>query len=115
MRLMCKSKIHRARVTKVDVHYEGSIGIDAALLRKADILPYEMVQVVNVNTGARFETYAIKERSGSGAVALYGGAARLGKIGDILILLSYTMVNEVAAKKIRPTVVRVDSRNAIKR
>ena len=93
MRLLCKSKIHRARVKKCDIHYKGSIGLDKALLEAGDILPYEIVQVVNINTGVRFETYAIEEKRNSGIVALYGGAARLAKIGHMIIVMSSALLN----------------------
>lgn len=111
---MCKSKIHRARITKVDLHYEGSIGIDKDLLKAADIYPNEIVQVVNINNGSRFETYAIEEKSGSGIIGLYGAAAHLGKAGDIVIILSYTMTDDAQAKKLKLITVKVDSRNRIK-
>ncbi len=115
MRLMCKSKIHRARIKKVDMHYEGSIGIDKSIMAAADILPYEMVHVLNVTNGARFETYAITERQGSGVVALYGAAAHLGALDDIVIILTYALLDEKAAKTLKPGIVRVDSANRITR
>jgi len=110
-RMMCKSKIHRARLTKVNLHYEGSIGIDAALLKMADIRPGEIVQVVNVNNGARFETYAIEEKGGSGEIGLYGAAAHLGKIGDIIIILSYALMEDKESKDMLLKVVHVDPSN----
>ena len=113
--MMCKSKIHRARITKCDLHYEGSIGIDKALLKKADICPGEIVQVVNINNGARFETYAIEERSGSGNIGLYGAAAHLGKTGDLVIIFSYAFLEDKASKKHRLNVVRVDAKNRPKK
>jgi len=113
IRLMCKSKIHRVRITKLDLHYEGSIGIDTQLLKKADIYPGEIVQVVNVNNGARFETYAIKEAAGSGTIGLYGAAAHLGKVGDIIIILSYGLMDSKSARQHALKTVKVDSRNRI--
>jgi len=113
--MMCKSKIHRARITKSDLHYEGSIGIDKALLKKADIYPGEIVQVVNINNGVRFETYAIEERSGSGDIGLYGAAAHLGKAGDLVIIFSYAFLEDGASKKHRLNVVRVDAKNRPKK
>ncbi len=107
LREMCKSKIHRATITKVDLHYEGSIGIDKDLLTASDILPGEIVQVVNINNGARFETYAIEESAGSGAIGLYGAAAHLGKAGDLVIILTYAQVPEEELKNYRPRVVRI--------
>ena len=111
LRVMCKSKIHRARITKVDLHYEGSIGIDKTLLKKADICPGEIVQVVNINNGSRFETYAIEEDAGSGNIGLYGAAAHLGKAGDLIIILSNCLVEDEKAKDLKMKVVRVDSDN----
>jgi len=89
---MMKSKIHRARVTEVNIDYEGSITIDKRLMEEADILPYEQVQVLNVNNGARFSTYAIKGEADSGQICLNGAAARLVAKGDTVIILSYCHV-----------------------
>lgn len=111
LRMMCKSKIHRAVLTKVNLHYEGSIGIDKNLLKMADIHPGEIVQVVNVNNGARFETYAIEEKASSGEIGLYGAAAHLGKAGDIVIILSYALVEDKEAKALKVRVVRIGSNN----
>ncbi len=113
LRIMCKSKIHRATITKVDVHYGGSIGIDKNLLAEADIYPNEIVQVVNVDNGARFETYVIEEPAGSGAIALYGAAAHLGKIGDLVIILSYMLMDDRKAKKLAIKTILVDSKNRV--
>jgi len=113
LRLMCKSKIHRATITKVDLHYEGSIGIDKLLLEKADIYPDEIVQVVNINNGARFETYAIEEPAGSGTIGLYGAAAHLGKAGDLIIILSNCLVEDEKARRTKLKPVHVDSKNRI--
>ena len=115
MRLMCKSKIHRATVTKVDLHYEGSIGVDSLLLKKADILPGEIVQVVNINNGSRFETYAFEEEAGSGTIGLYGAAAHLGNAGDLVIILSYAMYDDKEARRVHTKPIYVDSRNTIKK
>ena len=111
LRIMCKSKIHRARITKVDLHYEGSIGVDKTLLKKADICPGEIVQVVNINNGSRFETYAIEEAAGSGNIGLYGAAAHMGKVGDLVIILSNCLIEEKKAKGLKMKVVRVNSNN----
>jgi aspartate 1-decarboxylase len=115
LRNLCKSKIHRATITNVHLHYEGSIAVDAKLLKAADILPNEMVQVVNVNNGARFETYAIEAKAGSGTIALNGAAARLGMPGDKIIILSTCYVDTEVIRKYRPKVVCVDDRNRIAR
>ena len=113
LRLMCKSKIHRATLTKVDLHYEGSIGIDSLILKKANIYPGEIVQVVNINNAARFETYAIEEKAGSGTIGLYGAAAHLGNAGDLVIILSYGFVEDKKARHIKLKPVYVDSNNKI--
>ena len=112
-RMMCKSKIHRARITKVDLHYDGSIGIDKDLLAAADIYPNEIVQVVNINNGTRFETYAIEEPAGSGIIGLYGAAAHLGKIGDLVIILSYALMDDKASRGLRLNTIKVNSKNAV--
>jgi len=113
MRVMLKSKIHRARVTSVNIDYEGSITIDKRLMEEADILPYEQLQVLNINNGARFTTYAIEGEKGSGEICLNGAAARLVVKGDIIIILSYCHVEDDEACNFRPNLVYVDARNAI--
>jgi len=113
MRTMLKSKIHRARVTDANIDYEGSITIDKKLLAAADILPYEQVHVLNVNNGARFTTYAIEGKEGSGDICLNGAAARLGVKNDIVIILTYTQVREEEVRDYRPKVVHVNKNNAI--
>ncbi len=111
MRIMLKSKIHRARVTRANIDYEGSITIDKRLMEEADILPYEQVQVLNVNNGARFATYAIE--GGNGEICLNGAAARLVDKGDIVIILSYCHLEEDEAFNFAPRLVYVDARNNI--
>jgi aspartate 1-decarboxylase len=113
MRIMLKSKIHRARVTEVNIDYEGSIAIDRRLMEEADILPYEQVQVLNVNNGARFETYAIEAEPGSGEIGIRGAAARLAAVGDVVIILTYCQLEEAEAKNCAPKLVYVDEKNAI--
>lgn len=108
---MCKSKIHRVRITKVDLHYEGSIGVDKRLLKAADICPGEIVQVVNINNGSRFETYAIEEAAGSGDIGLYGAAAHMGKVGDLIIILSNCLVQDKKAASLKMKIVKVNSNN----
>ncbi len=112
MRVMLKSKIHRARVTQLSIDYEGSIAIDRRLMREADILPYEQVQVLNVNNGARFTTYAI-EGEESGGICLNGPAARLAAKGDTIVILSYCHVEDDEAVGFLPKLVYVDARNAV--
>jgi len=111
MRIMLKSKIHRARVTEANLDYEGSITIDKKLMEEADILPNEQVEVVNINNGARFNTYAIK--GDDGEVCLNGAAARLGFKGDVIIILAYCHVDDDEARNIKPKVVHVDTSNTI--
>ncbi len=113
MRIMLKSKIHRVRVTRCNVDYEGSITIDRKLLEEADILPYEQVQVLNINNSARFTTYAIEGEKGSGEICINGAAARLVVRGDTIIILSYRHVDESEVRNFSPKLVYVDSRNAI--
>ena len=111
MRTMLKSKIHRARVTRVNIDYEGSITIDKRLMEEANILPYEQVQVLNINNGARFTTYAIEGKSGE--LGINGAAARMVAIGDVIIILSYAFVNDDEAYEFTPKLVYVNARNAI--
>ena len=108
---LLKSKLHRATVTQADLHYEGSITIDADLLAKADILPYEQVDVLNINTGARFTTYAIEGKRGSGIIGVNGAAARLCQNGDMIIVCAYGHMDAQEAKSFKPTVVFVDENN----
>ena len=107
-RIMLKSKIHRATVTDADLHYVGSITIDPELLKAADILEYEQVSVVNVDNGARFETYTIAGEPGSGQMKVNGAAARLVHRGDTIIVISYGQYegDEIAAHE--PVVVHVE-------
>jgi aspartate 1-decarboxylase len=111
LRWMCKSKIHRATVTEADLDYEGSITVDASLLEAAHIVPFEMVQVFNLNNGERFETYAIPGSRGSGIVCLNGAAARLGVVGDKIILISTALIEESQISSFSPQVVFVNEKN----
>jgi aspartate 1-decarboxylase len=110
-----KSKIHRATVTEADLNYEGSVTIDADLMDAADILPNEQVQVLNVNNGERFDTYAIRGPRGSGILCLNGPAARLAHVGDKVIIITYAAMEREELLRHVPTVVRVDDRNRILR
>src|SRR5437667_11378758 len=112
-RIMCKSKIHRASVTEANLYYQGSLTVDSDLLEAADILPYERVQVVNVNNGERFETYTIPGPRRSGVICLNGAAARLGAVGDELIIITYGTYSEEELKSYRPTVVLLSKENKI--
>ncbi len=113
-RVMCKSKIHRATVTGADLAYEGSITIDADLMAAADLLEFEQVQVLDVDNGARFETYVIRGEAGSGDVVLNGAAARLVHPGDRVIVISYASLSEAELKDFRPRIVFVDDANRIR-
>lgn len=110
---MFRSKIHRATVTMAELYYEGSITVDRDLLNAADILPYEKVQIVNLNTGARLETYALEGPSGSGMICLNGPAARLGAVGDEIIIITYTTMSDEDARKHKPRIVLVDKKNKV--
>ena len=113
MRTMLKSKIHRACVTEVDLNYEGSISIDRALMNAADILPYEKVEVLDINNGARFSTYAIVGEANSGMIGVNGAAARLVARGDLVIILTYRSVPDDEATSVTPIIVCVDGQNRI--
>jgi len=111
MRVMLKSKIHRARITRVNVDYEGSATIDRKLMEEADILPYEQVHVLNVNNGARFTTYAIEGEDGE--ICLNGAAARLAAKGDAVVILSYCYVEDDEVRDFMPKLIYVDEKNAV--
>jgi len=109
-----KSKIHNAIVTKKELYYEGSIGIDKALLLKSNILANEKVQVVNFNNGARLETYVIEEKENSGTIAFYGPAARQVELGDKVCIIAYGIIEDSHAQLIKPQVILLDGKNKIK-
>lgn len=111
MRIMLKSKIHRAHVTETNIDYEGSVTIDKELMKAADMLPYEQVQVLDINNGARLTTYAIEGETGE--ICLNGAAARLITKGDLVIILSYCHVNESEAHHHTPLLIHVDANNAL--
>lgn len=113
LRFLVKSKIQRLKITGKNLYYDGSITIDEELLQKADIVENEMVQVVNVNNGERFETYVMKGARNSGEVCLNGAAARLGEIGDEIIVISYAALESVSARGFEPKKVFVDKDNHI--
>ena len=113
MRTMLKSKIHRAHVTQVNLDYEGSITIDRVLMEAGDLLPFEQVEVLNINNGARFRTYVIEGEANSGVIGLNGAAARLVAKGDIVIILSYCQLPDDEAIALEPTLVYVDNKNRI--
>ena len=111
LRTMMKSKIHRATVTGADLSYVGSITLDPELMRLADVLEHEQVHVLDIDNGARFETYVIKGRPGSGDVVLNGAAARLVHAGDRVIVITYAQYDEAELAGHAPRVVHVDARN----
>jgi len=113
MRTMLKSKIHRARVTQCNLDYEGSITIDRSLMDAADMLPFERVDILNINNGARFSTYVIEGEPGSGIIGLNGAAARLAVTNDLVIIVSYSTMTDEEARKAQPIVVHVDGKNSI--
>ncbi len=113
-RSMLKSKVHRAVVTHADVDYEGSLTLDALLLQAANILPYEEVHVWNVTRGTRLRTYAMVGEAGSGVVCVNGAAAHLARPGDLVIVATFTQMDDAAAREHRPLVVLVDERNRIR-
>ena len=108
---VCKSKIHRATVTDCDLNYVGSISIDSDLIKLADLVPYEKVQVANINNGERFETYVIEAEAGSGTIALNGAAARKGAKGDLVIIIAYGLIAKSEAAQLKPAIVHVDTDN----
>jgi len=110
-RFFLKAKIHRATVTDACLDYEGSLSVDRNLLDLADIAPYEQVKVYNVTNGERFDTYIIAAPEGSGEICLNGAAARKGQRGDILIIVTYALLDEAEVARHRPRVVLVDGKN----
>ncbi len=108
---LLKGKIHRAAVTQCDLNYEGSISVDATLMERAGILPHEQVDVLNINNGERFTTYAIPASAGSGTIGVNGAAARLAQKGDLVIIIAYARMDEAQAKSFQPRVVLVDAAN----
>lgn len=110
---MFKSKIHRATITQADLHYKGSLTLDPILIEAADMMPYEEIHILNINTGARFSTYIIEGERGKGECCLNGAAARLGQPGDMVILITYAQMEAAEARKHQPTIVHVDDNNRI--
>lgn len=111
---LLKGKLHRATVTGCDLNYEGSITVDPLLLRAANILPYEQVDVLNINNGQRFTTYTIIGREGSGDIIINGAAARLVQKGDLVIICAFVGLNAAEAETWKPTVIQLDADNKIR-
>ena len=112
-RMMLRAKLHRATVTEADLHYEGSCGIDSDLLEQADMREFERIELYNVNNGERFATYIIKAAKGSGTVSLNGAAARKAQVGDLLIICTYSPVDDAAVPHWKPRVVLLGEGNRI--
>lgn len=113
MRIMMKSKIHRATVTQADLDYVGSVTLDAALMEAADLLEGEQVAIVDITNGARIETYVISGERGSGVIGINGAAAHLVHPGDLVIIMSYALLTDAEARALQPRVVHVDGKNRI--
>jgi aspartate 1-decarboxylase len=113
MRIMMKSKIHRATVTQADLDYVGSVTLDAALMEAADLLEGEQVAIVDITNGARIETYVIPGERGSGVIGINGAAAHLVHPGDLVIIMSYAVLDDAEARSLEPRVVHVDENNRI--
>ena len=113
LRTLCKSKIHGATVTEANLQYTGSLTLDSLLMRSADLVPYEQVHVVNINNGARLETYCIEGRPGSGTVCMNGAAARHAAVGDKVIIISYAHADEREIHDLVPRLVFVDEHNQV--
>ncbi|MEA3313346.1 MAG: aspartate 1-decarboxylase [Caldisericota bacterium] len=113
-RIMLKSKIHRACITRKDLNYEGSITIDRDLAEQANLKEFEKVDIYNIFNGERFSTYVLYGEKGSGCIELNGAAARKGETGDIIIIVSYAMIDEKELESFRPTIIFVDKKNRIK-
>lgn len=113
MRIMMKSKIHRATVTQADLDYVGSVTLDAALMDAADLLEGEQVAIVDITNGARIETYVIPGERGSGVIGINGAAAHLVHPGDLVIIMNYAVLEDAEARALEPRVVHVDDKNRI--
>jgi aspartate 1-decarboxylase len=113
IRIMMKSKIHRATVTQADLDYVGSVTLDSALMEAADLLEGEQVAIVDITNGARIETYVIPGERGSGVVGINGAAAHLVHPGDLVIIISYGMITDAEARALQPKIVHVDEQNRI--
>ena len=113
IRTMMKSKIHRATVTQADLHYVGSVTVDQDLLDAADLLPGELVHIVDIDNGARLETYTIAGERGSGVIGINGAAAHLVHPGDLVILIAYAQLEDAEARTFEPSVVFVDADNRV--
>jgi aspartate 1-decarboxylase len=114
LRTVLKSKIHKARITEANLHYQGSITIDETLMLKADIIQWEKVEVLNLHNGSRIETYAIKGKKNSGRICLNGPAARSGTVGDEIIIVSYATIEDSKANFLKPKIIHVNAKNRVR-
>ena len=112
---MCLGKIHGATVTEANLMYTGSITIDGALLKKAGMLPFERVQIVNLHNGSRVETYIMEGKEDSGIICMNGAAARWAQVGDKVIIIAYGLLDDQEAKTLKPKILFVDEKNSIRR
>ena len=110
---MLHSKLHRARVTHSELHYNGSLGIDRELIEMAGMMPGQQIDVLNVNTGHRFTTYILEEPAGSKTIGVYGAAAHLAKPGDIVIVIAYALMDEIEATSFKPVTLMLDEKNNV--
>ena len=115
LRLILKSKIHRATITRADLNYEGSLTVDRALMDAAGIVPFEQIKIYNIHNGERFDTYVIEGEAGSGVIGLNGAAARKGLVGDLIIVAAYAMVNDGELREFKPSIVLLDEKNRVKK
>ncbi len=111
LRTMLQAKLHRVRVTQADLHYEGSCGIDEALLEAAGLREHQYIELYNITNGERFSTYIIKAPRGSGEISLNGAAARKAMVGDLLIICAYSSYSEAELERYEPIIVLVDEHN----
>jgi len=112
-RTMLKSKLHRVTVTHAELHYEGSCAIDEDLLDAAGLREYQQIDIYNINNGERFTTYAIRAERGTGTISVNGAAARKAAAGDLLIIATYAVMNEIELQSFEPDLVYVDARNRV--
>lgn len=115
MRILCKTKIHGATVTQTELEYEGSITLPPEIIEKAGLLPYELVQIVNLNNGSRIETYIIQGKKGSSTICLNGPAARTAFVGDKIHILSYVLIDEIELEGFTVKLLYLDEKNNIKK
>lgn len=113
LRQMLKSKIHRATITESDLNYEGSMTVDRDLMDAVGLYPFEKIKIYNINNGERFDTYVIEGKPGSGTIGLNGAAARKGMVGDLVIIVSYALFEEVELAGYKPRVVLLDKENRV--